>query len=170
MKCHWSFPIERRKPRKTFSEKNFAIIYPMIQILMGEMPPVPMQELVQKSIEERITHFFGTSSFRYRKLRKTLVLIEVLQAIKFRWNLDGWKSTGNSVRMWVSKTKGNNKTKCSAFEAHVRNARCKASKRTAVLEVAVIFPSLWSNNSSRYFWRMRSKIKERFSLGGLFTL
>ena len=121
-------------------------------------------------IEERITHFFGTSSFRYRKLRKTLVLIEFLKAIKFRWVLDGWKSTGNSVRMWVSKTKGNNKTKCSAFEAHVRNARCRASKGTAVLEVAIIFLSLWSNNSNRYFWRMSLKIKERFSLGGLFTL
>ena len=73
-------------------------------------------------IGERITHFFGTSSFRYRKLRKILILIEILQAIKFRWVLDGWKSTGNSVRMWVSGTKGN-KTKYSAFEAHVQ--KCK---------------------------------------------
>ena len=60
-------------------------------------------------IEERITHFFRTSSFRYRKLREILILTEILQAIKFRWVLDGWKTTWNSVRMWVSRTKGNNK-------------------------------------------------------------
>ena len=51
-----------------------------------------------------------------------------------------------------------------------KNARSKALNGTAVLEVAIFILSFWSNNSNRYFWRMRLKIKERFSLGGLFTL
>ena len=79
-------------------------------------------------IGEKITHFFGTSSFRYRKLRKTLILIEILQAIKFRWVLDGSKSTGSSVRMWVSGTKGN-KTKYSAFEAYVQKCKEQSIER-----------------------------------------
>ena len=79
-------------------------------------------------IGERITLFFGTSGFRYRKLRKIMILIEILQAIKFRWVLDGSKSTGSSVRMWVSGTKGN-KTKYSAFEAHVQKCKEQSIER-----------------------------------------
>ena len=79
-------------------------------------------------IAERITHFFGTSSFRYKKLRELLILVEILQAVKFRWVLVGWKSTGNSVGMWVSGTKGN-KTKYSAFEAHVQKCKEQSIER-----------------------------------------